>query len=109
MPEDRPSRGPARDLDKIMVRLPDGMRDRLSDAAKANNRSVNAEVVVRLEESFKRENFALGVQSLPEFRSALEGAVSTLTSLLQRPGAVEELLAFETQTKDEAKISKGEG
>lgn len=32
-----------------MVRLPDGMRDHLSHAAKVNKRSVNAEVVAALE------------------------------------------------------------
>lgn len=36
---------PSRSLDKIIARLPDGMRDRLKNAAEENNRSVNAEVV----------------------------------------------------------------
>ncbi|WP_442907486.1 Arc family DNA-binding protein [Kaistia sp. MMO-174] len=36
---------PSRELDKIMVRLPNGLRTRLAVAAKANYRSVNAEVV----------------------------------------------------------------
>ena len=39
---------PSRSLDKIIVRLPDGMRDKLKSAAEENNRSVNAEVVQRL-------------------------------------------------------------
>lgn len=38
--------------DKYVVRLPDGMRDRLKAAAEANRRSMNAEIVDRLEESF---------------------------------------------------------
>jgi hypothetical protein len=38
--------------DKFMLRLPDGMRDRLKDAAAENNRSLNAEIVSRLAESF---------------------------------------------------------
>ncbi|QGA55856.1 Arc family DNA-binding protein [Brucella sp. 2280] len=42
----------SRSLDKIIVRLPDGMRDRLKEVAEQNNRSVNAEVVARLEQSF---------------------------------------------------------
>jgi len=48
MTQDTPSRA----LDKIIVRLPDGMRDRLKQAADANNRSVNSEVVSRLDASF---------------------------------------------------------
>lgn len=35
-----------------MLRLPDGMRDRLKAAAAENNRSMNAEIVARLEETF---------------------------------------------------------
>jgi len=41
-----------RDSDKFMLRFPDGMRDRIADAAKANNRTMNAEIVARLEVSF---------------------------------------------------------
>lgn len=35
-----------------MLRLPDGMRDRLKAAAADNNRSMNAEIIARLEASF---------------------------------------------------------
>lgn len=38
--------------DKYIVRFPDGMRDRIAVAAKQNNRSMNAEVVARLQASF---------------------------------------------------------
>lgn len=38
--------------DKFMLRLPDGMRERLKRAAAANNRSMNAEILHRLEQSF---------------------------------------------------------
>lgn len=37
-----------RDSDKFMLRLPDGMRDRIAASAKENNRSMNAEIVARL-------------------------------------------------------------
>lgn len=39
--------------DKYVVRFPDGMRDRIADSARANNRSMNAEIVDRLEGSFE--------------------------------------------------------
>ncbi len=35
--------------DKFMLRLPDGMRERLKAVAAANNRSLNAEIIARLE------------------------------------------------------------
>ena len=38
--------------DKFIVRLPDGLRDRIHLAAEANHRSMNAEVVALLEEKY---------------------------------------------------------
>ncbi len=38
-----------RESDKFMLRLPDGMRERIKAAAEANNRSMNAEIVKALE------------------------------------------------------------
>jgi hypothetical protein len=42
-----------RDSDKFMLRLPDGMRDRLKAQAEANKRSMNAEIVARLERTLR--------------------------------------------------------
>ena len=44
-----------RDSDRFMLRLPDGMRDRIKDAAHTNNRSMNAEIVATLEERYPAE------------------------------------------------------
>jgi len=41
-----------RESDRYMLRLPDGMRDRIKAAAEANNRSMNAEIVATLEEKY---------------------------------------------------------
>lgn len=38
--------------DKFMLRLPEGMRDKIADAATKNKRSMNAEIVARLERTF---------------------------------------------------------
>lgn len=43
------------DSEALNLRLPDGMRDRIKDSAKSNNRSMNAEAVARLEASFEVE------------------------------------------------------
>lgn len=40
------------DQDKFIVRLPDGMRDRIKAAADANSRSMNSEIVATLEEKY---------------------------------------------------------
>ncbi len=46
---------PSEQQERFIVRLPDGMRDRIAEAAKANNRSMNAEIVSRLADSFVQE------------------------------------------------------
>lgn len=44
---------PSDTADKFMLRMPDGMRDRLKDEAAKNKRSLNAEIVSRLDDSFE--------------------------------------------------------
>lgn len=43
---------PSQTQDRYIVRFPEGMRDQIAEAAKANNRSMNAEIVARLEATF---------------------------------------------------------
>lgn len=38
--------------DKFMLRLPDGMRDRIKASAEKSNRSMNAEIIAALDEAF---------------------------------------------------------
>lgn len=44
---------PSRTAEQFVVRFPDGMRDRIAAEAKQNNRSMNAEIVARLSDSFE--------------------------------------------------------
>lgn len=44
---------PSETQERFIVRFPDGMRDRIAEEAKKNNRSMNAEIVARLERSFE--------------------------------------------------------
>ncbi|WP_333900423.1 Arc family DNA-binding protein [Agrobacterium pusense] len=46
-----------RGSEQVMIRLPDGMRDRIRDSAEKNNRSMNAEIVAVLEEAFPSEPY----------------------------------------------------
>ncbi|QHJ78484.1 MAG: hypothetical protein [Bacteriophage sp.] len=39
-----------RGSDQVKLRLPDGMRDELKEAAKANGRSMNAEIIAKLQD-----------------------------------------------------------
>ena len=50
----------SRTADKFVVRLPQGMRDRIADVAKQHHRSMNSEIIARLEHSL------LDLPTLPE-------------------------------------------
>ncbi len=41
----------SRTADKFVVRLPDGMRERIADVARNHHRSMNSEIIARLERS----------------------------------------------------------
>lgn len=65
---------PRQSEDKYVVRFPSGMRDRLKDAAAANGRSMNAEIVARLQQSF---NIPPSDEAL---KARLEAAEKTIES-----------------------------
>ncbi len=45
----------SRTADKFVVRLPDGLRGRISEAAENNHRSMNGEIVARIDGSLDLE------------------------------------------------------
>lgn len=45
---------PSETQERYIVRFPDGMRDRIREAAEASGRSMNAEIVARLQASFEQ-------------------------------------------------------
>ena len=61
-----------------MLRLPDGMRDILKAAAEENGRSMNAEIVARLQESLD------GNQSLWDSVNRIEETVTAMQRDLER-------------------------
>lgn len=46
----------SRTADKFVLRLPDGMRHHIADMASANRRSMNSEIIRRLEQSLVAEH-----------------------------------------------------
>ncbi|QXQ04289.1 Arc family DNA-binding protein [Stenotrophomonas indicatrix] len=64
--ETRPATG---HINPFGLRMQPDLRDRLEAAAAAEGRSLNAEIVARLEESFQMEE---GVESLEQMTGALE-------------------------------------
>lgn len=83
---------PSRTAEQFVVRLPDGMRDRIAEEAKKNNRSMNAEIVARLQDSFdsaRRPIISINADSYEE-AIAIMGKV-VLASDAARPEALKQL------------------
>ena len=70
---------PSRRQDQFIVRLPDGMRERIRLAADRNNRSMNAEIVATLEEKYPE----------PTHWSSLAKALETRDRTLAKMGPEE--------------------
>lgn len=51
----KPHTFPSRQQEKFVVRLPDGMRDRIARASEESGRSMNSEFVGRIAASFNRD------------------------------------------------------
>lgn len=43
---------PTRDQNKFIVRMPDGLRDRIAETARVNGRSMNSEIVATLMDAY---------------------------------------------------------
>jgi len=72
-------RYPSHTLDKFQLRFPDGMRDRIKQAAEESGRSMNAEIIHRLEQSF--ESSGVPMDELPTPEQAREQAEKARASL----------------------------
>ena len=55
----KPERAPQL-ADKYVLRMPDGMRDKITELAKANNRSMNAEIVLILQQALDSPKSSTG-------------------------------------------------
>lgn len=66
---------PSRTADQYVVRFPDGMRDRIAEAAKANGRSMNAEIIARLQSTFTPTQQRLDFQAREELLTLVNEAI----------------------------------
>ncbi|MDP3627110.1 MAG: Arc family DNA-binding protein [Hydrogenophaga sp.] len=87
---------PSRTAEQFVVRFPEGMRDRIAEAAKAAGRSMNAEIVQRLEQSFERAHAAHvqagGAELEPTVKLAISGLEFTKDMLARLLAGVLELV-----------------
>lgn len=87
---------PSRTADKIIVRLPDGMRDKLRARADANHRSVTAEVVsilaLAVGESEAQDINALRVK-LSMVNDQMRAAAQQIDAIAQNKRLIEQEIA----------------
>lgn len=74
---------PSDKQDQFMLRLPDGMRDRIRAAAEVANRSMNAEIVATLEEKYPAPD-PLSQEQI----EAYNVAIAEISALVDAPGGV---------------------
>jgi hypothetical protein len=93
-----------RSSDQFPLRLPDGMRDRIAKEAKANGRSMNAEIVGRLEWSFRTpagvQNAFLESKDYEEIIHSLVKVQATLTWINDNPEVKALVEKFEAEKPD---------
>ncbi|MFT8276592.1 Arc family DNA-binding protein [Kerstersia gyiorum] len=83
---------PSDKADKFVVRFPDGMRERIAEAAKGSNRSMNAEIVARLEASFAAPNGGPSeglrevLEQLQRQQATLEDVTAQISALTRANG-----------------------
>lgn len=80
---------PRQSEDKYVVRFPDGMRDRLKDAAHDNGRSMNAEIVARLQQSFEPHT---GMEEVGHLKGVLDSAIASIENRMKIESALYVLL-----------------
>ena len=80
---------PSDTADKVLVRMPDGMRDQLKDAAKTNNRTMNAEIVARLQQSFDTRDTDLAQDTVGAMLKSLSMTITHAETLAKRLELIE--------------------
>ena len=81
LPMSKKPPAPSDTADKFMLRLPDGMRDQIAELAKANGRSMNAEIIARIEFSLQ---FDAAVDATgPEFAKLVSEKLDAQEALMK--------------------------
>lgn len=90
----------SRTADKFVLRLPDGMREAIAAVAQNNHRSMNSEIIARLEHSLVYEEEAalirVDAQSLSPTEQHLVKSFRSLSSLHQK--ALVELMTLQPKS-----------
>jgi Arc-like DNA binding domain len=89
------------DTAHLNLRYPEGLRRRLERAGKSKGRSLNSEIVHRLEQSFRREDFEPLQDVITEGMLKVIGAVSDVVRRMppSAPGGLFDLLTPEQRAR----------
>ena len=90
----------AREDAHFRLRLPEDLHDRLRVVAAVNRRSITAEVVARLVDSFAREDILGADASLADLRKVMRGAMADMLGELRADPAILRLLLPEHPNAD---------
>lgn len=82
---------PSEQKDRLLLRFPDGMREELAQFAKRNERSLNSEIIARLENSLEPERKAYGLGGSDPYRVILDANVRISQLLREIEGAMQAL------------------
>lgn len=103
LPQDTESRH----ADKYIIRFPDGMRDRLKEEARTNNRTLNAEIVARLQASFEVHEAVENMAFEHGFESTgLKNDIERLNAQLEKMQKAKEAAALDTDAVAERVVQK---
>ncbi len=96
----------SRTADKFVVRLPDGMRERIADVARNHHRSMNSEIISRLEQSLFQEgtldSSPIMHMDSPELSSSERELLQRFRQLSRRQqNALVALIAHDTELANE--------
>lgn len=98
--------------DGFMLRFPEGLRERIKVAAEANSRSMNSEIIARLEDTLITESYSEALE-IHGVKSDLERKARDSAGIQQRLTAIEEklerLLAVEDHYRTESQQSAAKG
>lgn len=93
---------------QFKLRLPANLKDRVEEAAGANNRSMNAEIVARLESSFERhpaaEDLAQAWEVAEDLRQQLKSRLDHINDVVRDYEARYENLTNELQERREKRM-----
>lgn len=96
---------PTRDQNKFIVRMPEGMRERLRREAEISGRSMNTEIIVRLEQSLDGAFVDMSTIGFIAMIKRLEATTHTLEALLmgQLEGLRAQLVLMQPSTTPDQK------